>query len=75
MERRERDSDTGDYLYGEGIFDVLKNVASNLTNKTAKKLESKATEKLIEKGAEKIGEKQGNWWVRKFMISLVQRIK
>ena len=41
MARRERDPDTGQYiLYGEGYFNVLKNVgskvASKLTGKTAK---------------------------------------
>ena len=56
--RRERNPDTGEisYIEGVGFFSPL---ASKLTGKTASKLASKAAEKLIEKGSEKIGEETG----------------
>ena len=67
MERRIRDFDTGEYYYqevfdsqtGSGFMDVLSNIGSKLTGKTAQKLATKATEKIVEKGSEKIGEKTG----------------
>ena len=58
IERRERDSDTGE-IFGEGFGDVFGKIVAKLTGKTAKKLATKAAEKLVEKGAEKIGEKTG----------------
>ena len=69
-QRRNRD-DTGGSIYydideltvGAGVFDIMKNVttnvASKLTGKAAKKIAEKAAEKLVEKGAEKVGEKTG----------------
>ena len=67
MERRIRDFDTGEYYYqevfdsqtGSGFMDVLSNIGTKLTGKTAQKLATKATEKIVEKGSEKIGEKTG----------------
>lgn len=52
MERRERNSDTGEnIIQGEGIFDTVKNIGSKFVGKTAKKLATKA----LEKGSEKTG--------------------
>lgn len=60
MDRRERYPDTGDYIiHGEGLYDVVANIGSKLTGKTAMKLATKAAEKLVEKSSEKIGEKTG----------------
>ena len=51
-ERRERDPDTGEYIYvGTGISDIF----AKITGKTAQKIATKAAEK----GMEKIGEKTG----------------
>ena len=44
---------------GEGVFDVVKKVASKLTGKAAKEIATKGITKLAEKGGEKIGEKTG----------------
>ncbi|PFX26611.1 Complement C1q tumor necrosis factor-related protein 7 [Stylophora pistillata] len=55
--------DTYQAQEGEGIFDVVKNVASKVaakvTGKAAKELATKAGTKAIEKGAEQIGDKMG----------------
>ena len=61
IERRERDSDTGEMIHSEAslggvFFDVFGKIAAKLTGKTAKKLATKATEKVVEKVGEKTGQ-------------------
>ena len=53
------DIDTYHRQDGEGLFDVVKKVASKLTGKAVKEIATKAATKAAEKGAEKVGEKTG----------------